>query len=199
MNPQGRIPRRRGIVCGLLLILLGLWGGLAPFVGPYLHFGYTPDKVWTYNSGRLYYAIIPGAAVLVGGLLATATRNRGVGVFGGILAALGGAWFGIGQTFTTIVLKRSISAGSPILWSGAGPDSVRTYVETLSMVAGLALVVVFLAALVIGRFSMLAAADFAADADYYGDFPAAQSAGFPSATGEIPDTTTTTALPPDLG
>ena len=72
MNPQGRIPRRRGAVCGLLLILLGLWGGLAPFVGPYLHFGYTPDKTWDFSSGRLYYSVIPAAAVLLGGLLAVA-------------------------------------------------------------------------------------------------------------------------------
>ena len=39
--------------CGVLLILLGLWGGLAPFVGPYVHFGFTPDATWHYDSGRL--------------------------------------------------------------------------------------------------------------------------------------------------
>ena len=76
MNGQGQIPRTRGGVCGVLLILLGLWGGLAPFIGPYFHFGYTPDKAWAYNSGRLYYSIIPAAAALVGGVLVTVTRNR---------------------------------------------------------------------------------------------------------------------------
>ncbi len=93
MNPQGQIPRSRGAICGVLLILLGLWGGLAPFVGPYFHFGYTPDKTFYYSSGRLYFSVIPGAAALLGGLLVLATRNRGVGAFGGVLAALGGAWF----------------------------------------------------------------------------------------------------------
>ena len=195
MNPQGRIPRRRGAVCGLLLILLGLWGGLAPFVGPYLHFGYTPDKVWHYSEGRLYYSIVPAAAVLLGGLLVALTRNRGVGLFGGLLAALGGAWFGIGQTFTAIVLKKSIAAGSPILRGGATPTSLYAYVEMLTLFAGLALVVVFIGALAIGRFSMLAAADVGADSDdYYSDFPVTQSAGFPSATGQIPDTTTTDTM-----
>jgi hypothetical protein len=180
MDPQGRIPLRRGSVCGLLLIVLGLWGGLAPFVGPYLHFGYTPDKTWYYSSGRLYYSIIPGAAVVVGGLLAIVTRNRGVGVLGGLLAALGGAWFGLGQTFMTVVLKKSIHAGSPILPAGATSQSLRAFVETISMFSGLALLVAFLGALAIGRFSLLAATDLDTDTMY---------TDFPSATGQIPDTT----------
>ena len=197
MNPQGRIPRRRGAVCGLLLILLGLWGGLALFVGPYFHFGYTPDKVWAYNDGRLYYSIVPGAAVLLGGLLVAVTRNRGVGLSGGLLAALGGAWFGLGRTFTAIVLKKSIATGNPILTGGQTQASLHAYVEGLTLFAGLGLLAVFVGAVAMGRFSMLAAQDLAADSDdYYSDFPVPQAAGFPSATGQLPDTTTTT-FPPD--
>jgi hypothetical protein len=197
MNPQGRIPLSRGATCGLLLILLGLWGGLAPFVGPYFHFGYTPDKAWAYNSGRLYYSIIPGAAVLVGGLLALVTRNRGVGVSGGVLAVLGGVWFGLGATFTAVVLKKSIQAGGPIV-PARGASNVYRYLEGLTLFSGLALLVAVIAAIAIGRFSMLAAADLEADADgYYPEFPSPQSAGFPSATGQLPDTTIT-QMPPDV-
>jgi hypothetical protein len=174
--------------------LLGLWGGLAPFVGPYAHFGYTPDKVWHYSEGRLYYSIIPAAVVLVGGVLMAVTRNRGAGMFGGILAALGGAWFGIGQTFTSVVLKKSIAAGDPILKSGEKLTSLHAYVETLTLFTGLALVVVFLGALAIGRFAMLAAADLNEGDEYYSDFPSGRSTGFASATGHLPDTTT---VPPD--
>lgn len=197
MNPQGRIPRRRGVVCGLLLVLLGLWGGLALFVGPYVHLGYTPDKVWHYDTGRLYFSVIPGIAVLLGGLMVAVTRHRGVGISGGLLAALGGAWFSLGHTFTAVVLKKSITVGSPILSAGASPESLRAYVETLTLFTGLGVLVAFLGALAIGRFSMLAAADIAEEDSYYDtDFPAGQSAGFPSATGNLPDTTTT--LPPDV-
>ena len=46
--------RSRGAFSGFLLILLGLWGALIPFVGPYFHYAYTPDKAWTYNTGRLW-------------------------------------------------------------------------------------------------------------------------------------------------
>src|SRR5258708_3544569 len=99
MNLPAGIPRSRGAICGVLLILLGLWGGLAPFVGPYFHFGVTPDKAWAYNSGRLYYSIVPGAAALLGGIIVLLTRNRAIGIAGGLLAALGGIWFGLGEGF----------------------------------------------------------------------------------------------------
>jgi hypothetical protein len=108
------------------------------------------------------------------------TRNRGVGVCAGVLAALGGAWFGLGQTFMHVVLHKSVTAGNPILWAGAAPDSLRAYLETLTLFSGLGLVVAFLGAMAIGRFSLLAAADIDTDTIY---------TDFPSATGQVPDTT----------
>jgi hypothetical protein len=184
MNGQGQIPRSRGGVCGALLILLGLWGGLAPFVGPYFHFGFTPDATWHYDSGRLYYSIIPGAAALLGGVLVAGTRNRGVGVTGGVLAALGGAWFVAGAGVVTYVLKKTISAGSPVLTttSGAQPLALRPYLETISLFTGLGILVLFVGATAVGRFSMLAASDLAAGvgADSYdAEFPAAPAASQP--------------------
>jgi hypothetical protein len=192
MNPEGQIPRSRGAVCGVLLILLGVWGGLAPFVGPYVHFGYTPDTTWHYDLGRLYFSVIPGAAALVGGLLVLATRNRGAGVFGGILSALGGAWFVAGTAFVTHVLKRSIAVGGPIVPAGA--LQLQTYLEQIALFTGIGLLILFLGALAIGRFSMIAARDMAASAEspsYYADSsPAGQystSAGtFPTSAGQFP-------------
>jgi len=169
MNLPAGIPRSRGAVCGALLILLGLWGGLAPFVGPYFHFGITPDKAWAYNSGRLDYSIVPAAAVVLGGVLVLLTRNRAIGITGGLLAVLGGAWFGLGTGFVTYVLKRtSITIGAPIGTAGAGSAvTARMYVEQISLFGGLSLLVVFFGALAVGRFSMLAAKDVAAEADDY--------------------------------
>ena len=66
--------RSRGAFSGFLLILLGLWGALIPFVGPYFHYAYTPDKAWTYNTGRLWLEILPGAAVFLGGFLLMVAR-----------------------------------------------------------------------------------------------------------------------------
>jgi hypothetical protein len=176
----------------VLLILLGLWGGLAPFVGPYLHFGFTPDKAWAYTSGRLYYSVIPGAAALVGGLFVLGTRSRAAGIVGGLLAALGGAWFVLGQGIMTSVLKKtSVTAGTPLLKGGfyvSGLTPLRQYLETISFFSGLGVLVMFFGALAIGRFSMLAAKDIAGDepADgYYDGFPAGTAAGQP-APGDYP-------------
>jgi hypothetical protein len=169
MNLPAGIPRSRGAVCGALLILLGLWGGLAPFVGPYFHFGITPDRAWAYNSGRLDYSIVPAAAVVLGGVLVLLTRNRAIGVTGGLLAVLGGAWFGLGTGFVTYVLKRTtITIGAPIGTPGAGTAvTARMYLEQISLFGGLSLLVVFFGALAVGRFSLLAAKDVAADDDAY--------------------------------
>src|SRR5260370_11469156 len=154
------IPRSRGAICGLLLILLGLWGGLAPFVGPYLHFGIAPDKAWAYNSGRLYYSIVPGAAVLLGGILVLLTRNRAIGFAGGLLAALGGAWFALGQGLVVDVLKKtSIVIGAPIgsgFSAGGGFDAgggvavpIRVYLEEVTLFGGLGVLIVLVGALAI--------------------------------------------------
>jgi hypothetical protein len=190
MNREGQIPRSRGGICGVLLILLGLWGGLAPFVGPYIHFGYLPDHVWHYDSGRLYYSVIPGAAALLGGLLVTATRNRVVGIVGGLLAAIGGAWFGLSYGVITVVLKRTtLTPGTPI--APAGSTALRAYLETIALFGGLGVLILFVGALAVGRFSMVAAKDVAAAADadsYYSEFTAASS--FPAAP---------PASQPDLG
>jgi hypothetical protein len=118
--------------------------------------------------------------VLVGGLLAVLSRNRGLGIFAGLLATLGGIWFSLGQTFMTVVLKKSFPVGSPILHAGATPTGLRATLETLTLFGGLGLLVVLVGAVAMGRFSMLAAMDIDADTVY---------TDFPSATGHVPDTT----------
>src|SRR6266849_5239393 len=60
MTAMMRVPRTRGAGSGFLLILLGLWGAVIPFVGPYFHFAYTPDTAWTWTWGRFFLEIVPG-------------------------------------------------------------------------------------------------------------------------------------------
>ncbi len=175
MNSQVSIRRSRGVVSGVALILLGVWGGLAPFVGPDIHFGYTPDTAWTYTSGRLYLSAIPGGAALIGGLLVCVTRNRVLGVIGGVLAALGGGWFVVGAGVTANVLKNtSITTGIPL-----ATTTVRMYLEGVALFAGVGALIIFFAALACGRLSLVTARDIAAaeaDGTYYSDYPAGSGA-----------------------
>lgn len=143
--------RRRGQAGGgLLLMLLGAWGALIPFVGPYFGYAFTPDKAWTYTSGRFWLSVLPGAAAFLGGLLILmSVRMTSAGA---LLAALGGAWFVIGRlVIADVVTNGSISAGSPAAASGAafGPSTMH-FLENLGFFYGLGVVIIFIAARALG-------------------------------------------------
>ncbi len=156
--------RTRGGLSGLLLILLGAWGALVPFVGPYFHYAYTPDRTWAYTSGRLWLEVVPGAATVIGGLIVLTTRSRLWGCCGAFLAALAGAWFVVGAAVTAQFIKNgSIRPGVPVGTSaGAAASSLRQFLEGLGFFTGTGVLIVFFAALALGRFSATGAA---ADAD----------------------------------
>lgn len=168
-----RIPRRRGILLGLLLVAAGIWGGIGPLAGPSFRFAYSPDTAWHFNNGRLYLSVVPGAAVLLGGLIIMVTRSRALAILAGLVAAAGGAWFVVGQNVVTTLLKRpSISAGSPLLRNGAAHAGNLTgyqYAEMLAFFTGLGLLIVFLAALAMGRFAAGGVPE-EVDATEFGDY-----------------------------
>jgi hypothetical protein len=190
-----RIPRTRGSVSGVLLILLGAWGGLAPFVGPYFRFAYTPDKAWAYTSGRLWLSVVPGAAALLGGLLVTIASHRVVGCVGAFVAALGGAWFVVGTPVIRLVVKNgSITPGAP-LGGPLGPlsSTSRVLLEGLGFFLGTGALILFFGALALGRFSVVGVKDAAMAEELLtavptDDYPAGAAqtpddASYPSTTG----------------
>src|SRR5256885_10852355 len=91
-----RLPRSTGAVSGLLLVVLGLWGALIPFIGPYFDYSFGINSTWHYTSDRLWLDILPGALAILGGVLLIVAATRPAGVFGGWLAVIAGAWFAIG-------------------------------------------------------------------------------------------------------
>src|SRR5260221_8020204 len=124
MADDVQTPRSRGSLCGLALILLGAWGGLAPCAGPAVRFGFTPDRAWAYTSGRLYLSALPGAVVLLAGLIVAMTRNRSFGGFCAFVAALGRVWLIAGAALVKLLpasQAASITVGTPI-WTGASPQ-----------------------------------------------------------------------------
>src|SRR5207248_5832780 len=80
---------------GLLILVMGIWGGLVPFVAPYFHFALVPDKSWTWTSGRLWLSVLPGAVAALGGLLLLGAGSRPAGKLGALLALAAGIWFAI--------------------------------------------------------------------------------------------------------
>ena len=150
------IPRSRGVLSGLLLILLGAWGGLIPFIGPYFHYAYTPDKAWVYTTGRLWLEIVPGAATALGGLLVLASARRPLAMFGAFVAALGGAWFVVGNLVRSLWSSSVPGAGVPV-----GSSVSKLALEELGFFTGLGVVIVFFAALALGRCAVVGVKDAA--------------------------------------
>jgi hypothetical protein len=138
--------RSRGALSGFLLILLGLWGALIPFIGPYVSFAYTPDKAWTYNTGRLWLEVLPGAAVFLGGVLLMIARSRHIALFGALLAAAAGAWFTLGSVLSPLWNNHVPMGGSP-----AGATAYTRIMEQIGFFTALGVVIVFVAAVALGR------------------------------------------------
>jgi hypothetical protein len=144
--------RSRGAFSGFLLVLLGLWGALIPFVGPYFHFAYTPDTAWIYNSPRLWLEILPGAAVFLGGFFLLVATGRHVALFGAMLAAAAGAWFVLGTVLSPLWSTGSMSPGTPV-----GTTVLILVMEQIGFFSGLGVVVVLVAAAAAGRIASVPA------------------------------------------
>ena len=138
------MPRSRGAVSGLLLIILGVWGALIPFIGPYFHFAYTPDQMWAWSTARAWLEVFPGVTTAVGGFLVLVSGNRATAMFGGSLAVIAGAWFIVGRTLAPLLRLGDI--GQPI----AVTDAKRAVLE-ISYFSGLGALIVFLGGAVLAR------------------------------------------------
>jgi hypothetical protein len=147
------IPRTRGLVTGLCLMVLGAWGGIIPFVGPYFGYAFINHQAWHFTYGRLWLDILPGAVVLLAGLILFGAGSRVSAVFAGWLAAVGGAWFVIGPEVSRLWNHGALQTGHPI------GGYVRQTFEWLGYHYALGAVVVFFAAFAIGRVSVVAARD----------------------------------------
>jgi hypothetical protein len=146
------MPRSRGAVSGLLLLVLGAWGALIPFIGPYFHFAYQPGHVWVWSTARAWLEVFPGAITALGGFLLLISGNRATAMFGGWLAVIAGAWFVIGRTLASTL--RLGDVGQPI----AATDAKRAVIEIASF-SGLGALIVFFGGAVLARVTIRTAKD----------------------------------------
>ncbi|HEY2043771.1 MAG TPA: hypothetical protein VGH11_13925, partial [Jatrophihabitans sp.] len=147
-----RVPRSRGAVTGLLLIVLGIWGALIPFIGPSFDYSYGNDQTWVWTAARFWLEVLPGAVAAFGGLLLLMSANRIIASFGGWLAAAAGAWFVIGQALAALL--RLGSVGSPTATTDAGRA-----LQVLGFFYGLGALILFLASFALGRLAVVGVRD----------------------------------------
>lgn len=156
-RPRGgrmSIPRSRGAASGFLLILLGIWGAVIPFVGPLFDFAFTPDSAWSWTTGRGWLEVLPGVVTIIGGVLLLTSRNRATAMLGAWLSVAGGAWFVVGRALAGPLNLGN--AGTPV----ASAETKRVWLE-LTYFYGLGALIVFLGALALGRLSIRSARDIA--------------------------------------
>jgi hypothetical protein len=146
------MPRSRGAVSGLLLIILGAWGALIPFIGPYFHFAYEPGQAWVWSTARGWLEVFPGVTTALGGFLLLTSGNRATAMFGGWLAVIAGAWFVVGRSLASTL--RLGDVGRPL----AGTDAKRAVIEIASF-SGLGALIVLLGGAVLARVTIRTARD----------------------------------------
>jgi len=151
-----RVPWTRGATSGALLLVLGAWAAIVPFIGPYLNFAYTPatNSAWNWTAARGWFEVAPGAAAFAGGLLLLGSTNRAVTIAGSWLGIAGGAWLIVGPSLTG-VLNQSIGTPDP-----TSSTSVQA-LEALFFFYAVGALILLLAAAALGRLSVQSVRDVA--------------------------------------
>jgi hypothetical protein len=141
-----RISRSTGAVTGFMLLVLGIWGGIIPFVGPYFGYAFGSHATWHYTANRLWLDILPALAVVMGALILLWAGHRVSGTLGSWLAMAGGAWFAVGPAVSRLWDHGAVPIGGPLF------GHTRQMLELVGTFYGLGVVVVGLAAFAHGRF-----------------------------------------------
>ncbi|ORA09361.1 hypothetical protein [Mycobacterium arosiense] len=189
------MPRTRGALTGLLLILLGAWGALVPFFGPNIDWAYMADPAWTWTTAKGWLEVLPGVATAVGGLLVLMSGNRASAVFGGWLAVAGGAWFVVGRAFASTLGIGDV--GQPM----ASTDLKRALLE-VTYFTGLGALIVFLGGAAVARLAVRHARDVVVThpAPVAGEaVPAAEPAMYDETRGAAPAHPNAVAAGPQTG
>jgi hypothetical protein len=122
-----------------MIVILGIWGGIIPFVGPYVQFTLGPDHTWTWTAGRFWLSVLPAIVAVVGGLLLMGAGPWAAGRLGALLALVAGIWFAIGPDLS-LIWKTGGELGA-----GVG-NQTRIALERLSFHTGLGVLIAALAA-----------------------------------------------------
>jgi hypothetical protein len=141
-----RLPRTTGAASGFLILLLGVWGGLIPFIGPYFHYAFGGYQHWHWTTQRLWLNVVPGAVAVIGGLMLMRAGTRIGGLTAGWVALAAGAWFAIGPAVSILWHHSIYAIGTPM------GGHTRQMVEWLGYFFGLGALIIGLAAFAMGRY-----------------------------------------------
>jgi hypothetical protein len=141
-----KVPRTRGAVSGLLIVILGAFAALVPFIGPYFDLSIGSDDAWTWSADRYLFSVLPGSVAVIAGLLIMSTGKRAGGGLGGWFALAAGAWLVVGQSLS-LIWQDTPGYGTPL-----GSDTEQA-VALLAYFYATGTAIAALAGFAMGRFS----------------------------------------------
>jgi hypothetical protein len=109
-----RIPRTKGAISGGIVLLLGLWGGLVPFIGPYFNFAMHSDQTWQWFTDRGWLEVLPGAVAVLGGMLMIRGGRRSSISLGAMLGLAAGLWYVAGPVVSSLWNNGLVTIGPPL-------------------------------------------------------------------------------------
>ena len=146
------MPRTRGAMSGLMILILGAWGAIIPFVGHYLDLVVGADTAWDMTAARFWLSLVPGVVAALGGILLLRSANRATAVLGAQLALAAGIWFVIGRPLS-IAWNGAPWGGGPL-----GADGTKA-LELLLYFSGIGAAITTFAGIALGRVSARFAGD----------------------------------------
>ena len=136
---------------GLMLVALGIWGALVPFVGPEFDYPFPAGSDvggWKWSDTAWQLSLLPGIAAAYGGviLLGLLGTVRFAPALGALISLAAGAWFVLGDEFSR-------------LWTSPPPDGTGSDWMVIATNAGyhegLGLVIAALSAFALGLLALL--------------------------------------------
>jgi hypothetical protein len=139
-----------------MLVALGAWGAIVPFIGPSFNLTIGPDATFHWTTGRFWLSLLPGVVAAVGGLMVLLSANRATASLGAQLAIAAGAWFCVGPTVSQLWSHAPGALGQAGFAAG---DEGRRVLEVLAYFYAVGAAITTFAALALGRMTLRTARD----------------------------------------
>jgi hypothetical protein len=107
------MPRRRGALTGLLILVLGAWAALVPLIGGYFSFEFSGNSEWSFSTAHVVYSIVPGVVAVIGAFMLMTSANRATATLGAQLALAAGIWLVIGPALSLLWNDGEWATGQP--------------------------------------------------------------------------------------
>jgi hypothetical protein len=117
--------RLTATIAGVFAVVVGAWGGIAPYIGHAVRYSADGSATWTWNLQHGLLSLLPGAVAVVGGLLliaSTWTRRERASVLytveltgAAVILGLSAVWFLIGASVWPVYFtSQVVAAASPV-------------------------------------------------------------------------------------